>query len=122
VGEKISIKPIELRNQRPTDIKDCFIELFDDHLRYRVCFYADEPIINDDTESGWEQSYNDFDITAMKRSISGVEKSFTKDKKWGVYILVSGFSNDIKVYSKTQTVAQQLFDKIYNWLISIPEK
>lgn len=121
MGEKILIRPIELRNQRPTEINDCFIELFEDHLRWKVSFHADEPVIDNDVDSGWEQVYNDYDIIVMKEKISGVEKSFTKDKKWGVYIIVSGFANDVKVYSKSQTTAQQLFDKIHNWLISIPE-
>lgn len=118
MGDKILIKPIELRNQKPTDIKDCYIELFPNYLKYKMDFDAEEPIINDDVASGWEPVYNNYDITVMKHKIAGVEKSFTKDKKWGVYIIISGFANDLKVYSKSQTTAQQLFDKIHDWLIA----
>ena len=116
MSEKIAIRPIELRNQKPTDIKDCYIELFDDHLHYKLELTADEPVINDDIDSGWESVYNKFDIIAYKKCISGIEKSFTKDKKWGVYIILTGFQNDLKVYSRSESVAQNIFDKIHNWL------
>ena len=117
---KISITPIVLRNQKPTEVSECYIELFENYLYYHVDFWADEPIINDDPDSGLEQVLNRYDITALKKSISGVEKSLTKDNKWGVYILITGFSNDIRVYFKQQSPAQELFDRIQNWLISIP--
>lgn len=116
--DRIAIAPIILRNQRPTDIKDCYIELFDDHLHYKVEFYADEPIINDDPDSGWEQSYNNFDIYTFKKNIAGIEKSFTKDKKWGVYIVINGFQNDMRIYSKSQTTASALFDQLQKWLFN----
>lgn len=122
MGERISIQLIDLKNQRPTNIEECYIELLEDHLRYKVIFWADEPIIYNDIESGWEPVLNDYDIVAMKEKISGVEKSYTKDKKWAVYIIITGFANDIKVYSKSKTTATILFDKIHNWLLSIPEK
>ena len=58
----------------------------------------------------------------MKKNIAGLEISLTKDKKWGVYIILNGFQNDLKVYSRSESVAQQLFDKLHNWLISIPNQ
>lgn len=116
--EKITITPIVLRNQKPTDIKECYIELHDDHLYYRIEFFADEPIINDDPDSGWEQVFNSYEWIAMKANIAGIEKSFTKDKKWGIYIVVNGFANDLKFYYKTQSLAQQAFDKLHQWLLN----
>ena len=113
---KIKITPIELRHQKPTDIKDCYIELFEHYLRYKVEMFAEEPILVDDPSSGWEVVYNNYDIIALKKAISGIEKSATSDKKWGVYIIISGFSNDIKMYTKTQGAAQQLYDKLCEWL------
>lgn len=116
MSDRISIQPIELRNQRPTEIREGFIEFFTSHLRYKIEFFADEPIIENDLDSGWERVHNSYDIIALKKSISGVEKSITKDKKWGIYIMVDGFANDIKVYFRSQSASQQLFDKVNNWL------
>lgn len=118
MGEnKIILTPIALRNQRPTDTKECYVELNDDHLIYKTEFWADEPIIADDTDSGWEQVFNSYTWTAMKRNIAGLELSFTADKKWGVYILVAGFTHDLKTYYRSQSAAQQFHDKIQQWLL-----
>lgn len=121
MAEKITITPIVLRNQKPTDIKECYIELFSDHLYFKIEFHADEPIINDDPDSGWEPVFNSYEWMVMKRNIAGIEKSFTKDKKWAIYICINGFANDLKTYFRTQEPAQKLFDKLSQWLITIPE-
>jgi hypothetical protein len=118
MGEnKIIVTPIALRNQKPTDIKECYVELKDNHLIYKTEFWADEPIIADDPESGWEQVFNSYEWTVMKRNVAGLEKSFTKDKKWGVYIAISGFEYDLKTYYRTQAAAQEFYDKIHQWLL-----
>lgn len=116
--EKIAITPIQLKNQKPTDIKESFLELHDNHVYYHIEFYADEPKDDNDFDLGWENVYNKYDIIALKKSVAGLEKSFTKDKKWGIYIILFGFTNDLKVYFRSETAAQQFYDKIYNWLIS----
>lgn len=118
MGEKrITITPIALRNQKPTDIKDCYVELNDDHFIYKIEFWADEPVIADDPDSGWEQVFNSYEWVVMKRNVAGLEKSFTKDKKWAVYILVAGLANDLKTYYRSQTSAQEFYDKIQEWLL-----
>lgn len=117
MADKIIITPIALINQKPTDIKECYVELNDDHLIYKIEFTADEPIITDDPDSGWEPVFNSYLWTVMKRNISGLELSQTKDKKWAVYILISGFSNDLKTYYRSQSAAQQFHDKIQAWLL-----
>jgi hypothetical protein len=105
--EKINITPIALSQQRPTEIKEGFVELDDNFLRYKIDFVAEELIISDDPLSGWKPYVqNHFDILAQKKFISGIEKSLTKDGKWAIYIIVSGFATDIKIYYKSQTSAQ----------------
>lgn len=118
MGEKIVFTPIPLKFQKPTDVRDCYLELLDGRCKYYAEFYADEPIIADDADSGFHSVYNKYEIVALKRNIAGIEKSFTSDKKWVVYIIVSGFNSDIKVFFKLQSQAQELFDKIENWLSS----
>lgn len=116
--KRLPVTPITLKYQKPTEIKDSFIELFDNYLYFKLEFFADEPIIDDDLESGWESVYNSFEWTVLKKNISGLEKSQTKDKKWKVLIVISGFANDLKVYFKSQTAAQELFDKLEDWLLN----
>jgi len=115
--EKLPITLIPLKNQKPTDIKESWLELSDNHLVYHVDFWADEPKDNNDHDLGWEPVYNKYDILVLKKNIAGLEKSFTADKKWGIYIIVSGFTNDVKCYSRSETSAQALYDKIFNWLL-----
>jgi len=117
MDNKIVITPIELKYQKPVDIKDCYIELFDTYLKQKFEFNAEEPIIKDDADSGWEDVHNNYEWVVMKRNIAGLEKSFTADKKWAVRIIVSGFSIDINTYFRSQTQAQVLFDKIQEWLV-----
>lgn len=117
MADKILITPIALRNQRPNDIKECYVELNDDHLIYKIEFWADEPAITDDPDSGWESVFNSYTWTVMKRNIAGLELSFTKDEKWAVYILIAGFANDLKTYYRSQAAAQKFHDKIQQWLL-----
>lgn len=121
MGEKISIRPIELKYQKPTDTKDCYIEFFDTYLKYKIEFNANEPIIEKDEDSVWEDVQSNYEWLVMKRNIAGLEKSLTKDNKWAVRIIINGFGNDINTYFRSQERAQILFDKIQNWLILIPE-
>lgn len=82
-------------------------------------FFANEPVIDDDDLSGWKEGvYNYFNIISMKDKISGLEQSFTKDKKWAVYILVTGFAQDLKAFFNKRSEAEELFETIQNWLIS----
>lgn len=117
--QKINISPIKLRNQEPTEIKDCYVSLHESHLNYKMEFFANEPIIEDDPQSGLKEGvYNFYNIIALKEKISGMEQSFTADKKWAVYIIVTGFAQDIKMYFTKRSEAEQAFEKINNWLIS----
>lgn len=106
MSEKILLNPIRLKYQKPTDVKECFIELFKEHLYYKLELWADEPVIDDDEDSGWVNVYNKFDIVALKKNIAGIEKHYTKDEKWAVYIRVNGFANDLRVYYRTEAPAQ----------------
>lgn len=116
--EKIEILPIPLRNQKPTDIKESWLLLNDSHLNYHIEFYADEQKDENDETLGWENVYNKFDITVMKSFVAGIEKHYSLDKKWGVFIRMMGFTNDIKIYFRSESKSQELFDKLNNWLIS----
>lgn len=116
--EIINISPIKLRNQDPTEIKVCYVSLYKNYLHYRMEFFANEPIIEDDPASGLKEGvYNFYNIIAIKEKISGIEQSFTADKKWAVYIIVTGFAQDIKMYFTKRSEAEEAFEKVNNWLI-----
>lgn len=117
--QRINITPVKLSNQKPTEIKECFISIHDKFLHFRMEFFADEPVIEDDSLSGWKDGvYNFFNIIALKEKIAGIEQSYTKDSKWGVYILVTGFAQDIKAYFNKRSEAEELFTLVQKWLIS----
>ena len=117
MGERIQITPIALRNQKPTEIGDSFLELFNDHLHYKIEFVADEPIIENDLASGWTTGIKRYyERIARKENIAGLEKSLTDDGKWAIRVIVNGFSYDINLYYKTQAPATALFNKLYQWL------
>lgn len=117
--EKISIQPIRLKNQKPTEVRECFIELFSTHFRFRMSFIAEEPVDTEDESLGWKDGVrNDYDIVCLKSQVAGIEKSLTADEKWGVYIFCPVFPDHVRVYFRTEAPAQQLFDKLNNWILN----
>jgi len=112
---KIKITPIELKNQKPTEIHECFIEL-SDRLIYKMDFIADEWVDNEDHSLGKEVVKNKFAVTVRKEFIVGCEVSYSYSKVWYVMIIVSGNSADVKLYFRTELAAQELCNKITEWL------
>jgi hypothetical protein len=115
--EIIHIKPIDLEHQKPAKEADITLELHEKYIAFRGRFYAEEPIDVDDKGLGWETVYNNFDIIADKRQVVCVfKKLFSKEKRWAVYVYVNELGYDIQMYFKKETEAQEIFDKIFNWL------
>ena len=113
---KIKITPIELKNQKPTEVGECFVELSDDRFVYKMDFIADEWVDNDDHSLGNEIVKNKFTATIRKEFIVGVEVGYSYSKVWFVLIVVNGYSQDVKIYFRTEGVAQDLSNKILEWL------
>lgn len=114
---KIPYTPIDLSDQKPTDIRECFLLLGENNLRFVLDFYAEEPINLDDKELGWHIEYNYFDITVMKYDIGGVEMSWLdKSKLYGIYVVMASFSKDIKMFFKKRSAAQEMKEIINKWL------
>jgi hypothetical protein len=115
--EIINIAPVDLENQKPAKEGTITLELHEKYIAYRARFYAEEPVNVDDKELGWQTVYNNFDIIADKRQCVCVEKNWlSKAKRWAIYVYVNGLGYDIKMYFKKETEAQEIFDKIFNWL------
>lgn len=114
---KIPIIPIKLENQNPTEIQECFIELYPTYLLYQIRFFADEPVDENDKSLGVQSVFNSFKTIALKKNVAGIEKQFTQSKRWAVYIMISGFAGDIKVFFKKESEADEFFEKIEKWLL-----
>lgn len=114
--EVIDIMPIQLENQKIKECTEYYLEIRDNSILYSARFYADEPIDENDKSLGWETVFNCFKTVARKENIAGIEKTLTKYKYWGIYIMVSGFANDMKIFFKRESEAQELFDKLHKWL------
>lgn len=112
---KHQIKPIELPEQKPTKIYECYVELFDNCLHYVVDFLAEEPIDTEDRKLGVEEKHSSFNIWVEKDKISGIEKSLTETRKWTVSIIVTGFSEDLLVYFNSESAATTLQEKLVKW-------
>lgn len=118
-GQRIDIKPIHLKNQKPTEIRECYFELFKEYLTYKVEFLADEPIDVEDHDLGWKENVKtSIDSICLKKHIVGIDKSITADDKWRV-VVISDRDMEIKVYFRSEVPAQQLFDKLKYWLTEI---
>lgn len=117
VIEKINIPNINLENQKVTDFTELSLEIRDNSVVYTARFYADEPRDESDKELGWQNVFNCFTTVASKQHIAGIEKSWlSQAKKWAVYIMVDGFTNDIKMYFKRESEAELVFNKLHKWL------
>lgn len=117
VIDKIDIPRIDLENQKITDFTELSLEIRDNSVCFIVRFYADEPIDTNDKSLGWENVLNCFKVVASKQNIAGIEKSWVNTaKKWGIYILIDGFTNDIKFYFKRESEAESIFTKLHAWL------
>lgn len=117
VIDTIHIPSLDLENQKITDFTELSLEIRDNSVMYTARFYADEPKSEEDKELGWKNVFNSFKLVASKQNIAGIEVNWLDHaKKWSVLILVSGFSNDIKMYFKRESEALSLFDKLHKWL------
>jgi hypothetical protein len=114
---KIPFTPITLKHQKPTEVKECFVELHENRLRFRLEMIADESKDENDESLGNNiDVQNYFDIRCKKQNIAGVELRLTIDLKWGIYIHLDGFATDVRIYFKSKTKAEEMFNKIDEWL------
>jgi hypothetical protein len=117
VIDKINIAPVNLEDQKITEFSEIFLEIRDNSLYYSCKFYADEPKDPEDKTLGWKNLYNRVQVVASKEHICGLEKSFIANTNhWGVYALVDGFAQEIRVFFKKENEATAVFDKLHKWL------
>lgn len=116
---KIDFIPQELEFQKPIESKNCFLHLYEDHLKYQFNLLANEPTIKDDPDSGWNPTKTHFKVTALKSAVVQVELSLHSDQKtWGIYLSVSGSANDIRLHYKDRKDGLIAYDTISSWLLN----
>ena len=114
--EKIELKEISLSKQKMTNWNGAYIELFDNYIKYFISFYADEPDKNDE-HMPWINVFNKYDIVAKRECMVGLQKDYLpKEKIWTVQIVMSGFATDLKMYTKRESEAQELYDKLFDYI------
>lgn len=114
---RININPVDLEDQKITECSELYLEIKGHLLTYSCKFYADEPKDPEDKSLGWVNFFNRVYIVTTKDKISGMEKSFIpRTNHWGVYVLVPGFQEAIRVFFKKEKDADEVFTKIFNWL------
>lgn len=121
----IEIKAISLPNQRIKNQEAGLLTLADDHLRYQMVFYANEPVDIHDHEQGWKEDiYNHFDIYCFKKSIASTELAFSPhNKAWCISLYGShGRSDYCSLWLKKRDEAIELAEKINKWLFNLPEQ
>jgi len=117
VIDRINIAPVDLEDQKITEFHELYLEIRDNSLFYSCKFYADEPKDPDDKKIGWKNLFNRVQNVAGKDRICGIEKSFIANTNhWGVYVMVDGFAQEIRVFFKKETEATKVFDILHAWL------
>lgn len=120
MNEVIKYTPVSLWAQKMNQVELSEVHLFKDHLRFYFKFYADEPKDINDLDLGWDENvFNYFDYSITKHWVVGVELWFSvKNKAWYVSVIANG-TKDINLYVKKQSEAQEIYDKLYNYLFEI---
>jgi len=124
--EEITYKVIAMRNQRPKENTTATLILHEDYLEWKADFLADEPKApdNNDHNMGWETIRAFYHIVVTREKVGSLEMEFQQTPerwmdvdidKWGVYIITPG--QEIKMWFRTQTKAQEVFNKVRAWLL-----
>lgn len=113
--DKITFKPVALEAQKPTEVKDCYIELHENHIVFSYDFLAEEPTNEDDLALPWEVIRNECLKTVMKKDISGVEMLLSQGF-YKIFISVKSAEEDIKIFHKRKSEALAMYEKIKNFI------
>lgn len=115
---KIEVKPINLKYQKPKEVKKYYVELFETHLTCVIHWMANQPIIDEDESSGWEDKLTDSEIFIKRSAINGIDRYYVRDP--GVYcVLISanGIGEDFKTYFETRKEAREFMAIIQEWVL-----
>lgn len=116
--KRIDLHQPSLAKQKVTEQKGCFIQLEEKFIRLRLAFKADEPVIDDDEKSGWENRETDYEVVALKKKLAAIEFHWLNlSKRFRLTISVDGLGEDIKIYFVTRQKAIEVYDTILNYML-----
>lgn len=111
----IPLRFIDLEEQTVVAQRQGFLELYPGVLRYRCEMDTTEPTLKGDLNSGWSDSSVDFDTFVARESVVAVEIAALASGNTGVYVVVSGMSNDLKVFTRTRKKAEEIAMAVRIW-------
>lgn len=123
---KLPFKLISLENQEIVEAKEAYLELLDDHLLWITHFIAEEPINIDDKMMGSREVENCWRVLVLKSNAVGVDKILTHAEDpengslkytWKIMISIMGMNDDIRMYFKKESEAEDFYQKISAWIL-----
>ncbi len=117
--ERIDIKQFDLENEKVTEAIQLSIELHDRFLIYEAEYYSEVPVSDDDHSMGWKNVYNKFRIKIKRPLFISVEFHWLDLRElYKVEIEARGYSNTLKFYFKTEKEAENVYQKLDNYIFS----
>jgi hypothetical protein len=118
--EIIELPLFDLKRQTILSVKYHTLELYYNHLVKKCDFFAEEPN-SDDESMPWEERRNYFETLVAKKSIAGIEKSFSPSGNvYRIDIMIDGFNDDLTAYFKPSMKKEMndCFEKLARWWLS----
>lgn len=120
---KLPFVPCNMRCEKIVEARDCYVELFEDRIKYVVDFTGSYARNCDDPLQGWEQAETRFIVHAMKAAIQTISFSITPEGKWAVTLYISGARQDIDIYfkNKDEQKGLEFFKKLEAWWLNLSQ-
>lgn len=111
MSDFFKLEPCDLEYQKIIEDINCEIEFCSYYVKVAYNFYAEEPIIEEDINSGWEEKEVKFECTILKKFVYGFDKVyFLKNNVWCLFIFYG--SNTLRIHFKNE----KKLDVVYNFL------
>jgi len=113
---RIDIDLTTLDNERPTEVIECYLLLEENHLNYKLEYYADIRDSEDEAMPFEKDVYHCLDEIIGKDAISGVYLSWRRKlEQWKILISATGLTDDIYMMFTDAVKAKSIFKKIKEW-------
>lgn len=117
MSQIIKIDLPSLSKQKIVEDRGCALELYENHLIYKLKFLASEPTNPDDLEMPWANVDNDYEFTILKKHISAIEKHWdAKQKRWKIVVSTIGMGDDINIFFKFSDKCAAVYKTLYNYI------
>jgi hypothetical protein len=116
MNDIIKFKPCELRYQKNIEDINCEIQLLGTYVKISYNFYADEPNIREDADSGWNTEENNYEVVLLRKQILSIERNYLyREGVWGIYLFTA--NNCCNIFVKTKKEVDIIYNAIVDYLI-----